>query len=119
MADALARSHRRLSFGRLWKYGIVAFVSLVTGYLIHFYSLPPCLLETEEEHFSPNYTFTVKEYTTCYYSSIRIINNKHRKITPLGVINEPSIDYAAVNQNSPLQQVVLLPLCYEVRQVGE
>jgi hypothetical protein len=58
MAAASSLTHRRLPFGRLWKYGIVALVLLVVGYLIYLYSLLPCLVSKRQEHVSPNGTFT-------------------------------------------------------------
>jgi hypothetical protein len=100
MAAVSSQIYRNLPFRQILKYGIVAFVSLVAGYSIMFSSLPPCLFETWEEHVSPNYTFTVKEYTTCYYTSISIINNKQRGITKSDGSRQSSIDYAAVNQNA-------------------
>jgi hypothetical protein len=81
MAAALTRTGLRLPFGRLWKYGIVALVSLVAGYLIHFTSIPPCLVSRRQEHVSPNGTFIVKEYTSCYYNRISITNNRRGKVT--------------------------------------
>jgi|SRR5918999_2413277 hypothetical protein len=82
MAAVLTQTHRRLPFGRLLKYGIVALVSLVAGYLIHFSSLPDCLVNDRQKHVSPNGTFTVTEYTSCYHTRISIVkNNQRSKIT--------------------------------------
>lgn len=79
MADVPSQTHRRLPFGLLWKYGIVALMSLVVGfvggYLIHLYSLPPCLVNENQEYVSPHGTFTVRAYTSCFFTRIYIFKN--------------------------------------------
>jgi hypothetical protein len=81
MAVALSRPHLRLPFGYLWKYGIVALLLLVAGYLIHFYSLLPCLGDNYQEHISPTGTYTVREHTSCSFNSIEIVHNQSGKVT--------------------------------------
>src|SRR5918999_6130 len=93
MAAAPSRAHRKLSAGHLWKYGITALVLVVAGYLIHFYSIPPCLHSKSQEHVSPNGTYTVTEYSSCFSNRISITNNQRGKVTD---------DLAAINRNTYL-----------------
>jgi hypothetical protein len=92
MTAAFSRTHRGLlPFRALLKYGIAVLVLLVVGYLIYFYSLPPCAVTDWQEHVSSGGTFTVTEYTSCFYTRIRVVNNHTGKVID---------DLAAYNWNT-------------------